>query len=423
MEISIGSINVTENRRAVDYTKVREIAESMSQVGLINAISVRRVGDEIVLVAGKHRLEAAKSLGWDKVEATVLELDELGSELAEIDENLMRNELHYMDRGNSIKRRDELLIEMGLRAKVGDNQHAGGGAPGALPKTTKQIAESIGISERTLQEDKQIATAIIPEVQEVIKSADVTKKDAIKIARLEPEEQLKVAEKINSGSRDFKDAIKQVRSEEREQRKDYSRVLETQCDLIVGDITTGLPEISDNSVDFIITDPPYPKEYIHLYGHLSNLASRVLKDGGSALVMCGQSYLPDVIAELCKDLTYHWTLCYLTPGGQSPSLWQKRTNTFWKPVIWLTKGTYTGDYIGDKITSPANDKDFHEWGQSVGGFSEIVEKFTDPGHVILDPFLGGGTTGLVCAEMKRNFIGVDINPAHVETSRKRIFGG
>ncbi len=214
---------------------------------------------------------------------------------------------------------------------------------------------------------------------------------------------------------------KETRHEQKIERKDTSKADASGYKLLCADIASGLPEIPDNSVDFIITDPPYPREYIPLYGHLSKLAARVLKDGGSALVMCGQSYLPQVMNELCKELTYHWTLCYLTPGGQSPSLWQKRTNTFWKPIIWLTKGEYKGDYIGgDKISSPANDKEHHHWGQSVGGFAEIVEKFTNPGQTVLDPFLGGGTTGVVCVGTKRNFIGVDIDPKCVETSRQRL---
>jgi site-specific DNA-methyltransferase (adenine-specific) len=121
-------------------------------------------------------------------------------------------------------------------------------------------------------------------------------------------------------------------------------------------------------------------------------------------------------------MTYHWTLCYLTPGGQSPSLWQKNTNTFWKPIIWMTKGKYKGDYIGDVIKTDvnSNDKRFHEWGQSENGMASIIEKFTYPGDVIMDPFLGGGTTGVCAVSMGRRFIGCDINEECINKSRERI---
>lgn len=152
------------------------------------------------------------------------------------------------------------------------------------------------------------------------------------------------------------------------------------------------------------------------------MAKRVLKPGGSLVVMVGQSYLPEVVRLLGSCMEYHWCLAYLTPGGQSPQLWHKRTNTFWKPVLWYTKGEYTGDYIGDVLKSPPNDNDkrFHEWGQSVGGMKDIVERFTDPGHVILDPFSGGGTTGVAAVSMGRRFIGVDVDESNIETTERRV---
>lgn len=420
MQLPIDSIKVKEGRRPVDQNKVRELAESMKQVGLMNSVTVNT---DLELIAGAHRLAAAQLLGWEEIECRMMDADALTYELAEIDENLMRNELHYLDQGAAYKRRDELLDEMGARPKAGDNQYTAGRVEITPPiKTTEELAAELGVSKSTFKQAKQMARDILPEVQDAIKAADLPKTDALKIARLEPEAQKQVADKLNSGAKNLLDAKRQIHQEEKAERKDISAIDESLFKLINADIRDGLSEIPDNSVDFIITDPPYPREYIPLYGELSKVAARVLKEGGSALVMCGQSYLPEVMSELCKDLTYHWTLCYLTPGGQSPSLWQKRTNTFWKPIIWLTKGEYTGDYIGDKISSPTNDndKEHHKWGQSVGGFAEIVEKFTNPNQTILDPFLGGGTTALVCYQLKRNFIGCDIDPECINITRERL---
>ena len=215
-------------------------------------------------------------------------------------------------------------------------------------------------------------------------------------------------------------ASRAARREEKAERKMYTPPvsLPDTCRLFRADIRDSVP-VDDESVDFIITDPPYPKEYISLYGYLSKLASRVLKPGGSLLAMCGQSYLPEVMAELQKDMTYYWCLSYLTPG-QSPQLWTKRVNTFWKPVLWFVKGEYTGDHVADVVKSPTNDKEHHEWGQSVGGFADIVDKFTYPGQVIYDPFLGGGTTGVAAVKAARAFIGSDIEQDNVDRSKQRI---
>lgn len=224
---------------------------------------------------------------------------------------------------------------------------------------------------------------------------------------------------------EIKQTKKETRQEVRRERKTYTPPTELPADkfkLIRADIRDGLPDVADNSVDFIITDPPYPKEFLPLYADLSKVAARVLKDGGSLICMTGQSYLPDVIQLLSTEMRYHWCLSYLTPGGQSAQLFQRRVNTFWKPVLWFVKGDYSGDWIGDVLKSSVNDNDkrFHEWGQSISGMKDIVERLTNPDDTILDPFLGGGTTGLVAVTSGRKFIGVDIEQRCIDTTLNRI---
>ncbi len=181
-------------------------------------------------------------------------------------------------------------------------------------------------------------------------------------------------------------------------------------------------DISDDSIDCIITDPPYPKEFISEYSKLSQFASRVLKPGGSCLAMAGQSHLPDVIKSLESHLAYHWTLAYLTPGGQSPQIWPRKVNTFWKPVLWFVKGEYAGEWVGDVAKSNVNDNDkrFHDWGQSESGMADLVERFTKPGDLILDPFVGGGTTAIAALSRNRRFIGIDRDEEQVKITLGRI---
>ena len=225
--------------------------------------------------------------------------------------------------------------------------------------------------------------------------------------------------------RKIKQTKKQEQKDERKARKSYAVSAEfpsDSCRLFVADIRDGLSEVDDDSVDVVITDPPYPREYIDLYGHLSHEAGRVLKPGGSLIVMVGQSYLPDVMKRLDKHLLYHWCMAYLTPGGQAPHLFQRNVNTFWKPVLWYVNGKYHGDCIGDVLKSDVNDNDkrFHKWGQSESGMYSIIERFTNPGETILDPFLGGGTTGIVALSTGRKFIGCDVDEETVKTADKRI---
>jgi len=197
---------------------------------------------------------------------------------------------------------------------------------------------------------------------------------------------------------------------------------QTTCELFTLDIRDYVKRIEPESIDWIITDPPYPAEYLALYDTLSELGEYALRPSGGMLVMTGQSYLPTVLDKLTKHLTYRWTLSYLTPGGQSPFIWRVSCNTFWKPVILLTKGPYRGLGFGDVIKTSVNnnDKAHHHWGQSVEGMDEIVRRFTFPGQTVLDPFLGGGTTAVASLRNHCSFVGFDLDSQYVETTRKRI---
>lgn len=183
-----------------------------------------------------------------------------------------------------------------------------------------------------------------------------------------------------------------------------------------------LSVLEANSVDFIITDPPYPRDFLPTYGHLAELAAHVLKPGGSVLTMVGKSYLPEVMALMTPHLSYHWTLSYQTPGGQAAQIWDRMVNTFWKPVLWFVKGEYTRHWIGDVVTSTTNDNDkrFHKWGQSLSGMRDLMRRFVLPGDVVLDPFVGGGTTAVIALELGCRFIGGDIDASKVNLSKGRI---
>lgn len=304
-------------------------------------------------------------------------------------------------------------------------------------KSDRQIAEGIGVSNSTVsyQRKKMVESGQVCE-SHTSNGADgkqyprqVERKPVTIFNPTRREERAiqnpDVVERMADTGANVLTAEKQIHREEKAERKAFkleAKMPDDVCRLYNGDIRDGLPIIPDNSVDFIITDPPYPAEYIPLYGALSKLAARVLKPGGSMLVMCGQSYFPQVLRELCTAMNYHWCMAYTTPGGQSPQLFHKRVNTFWKPVLWFTKGEYGGDYVGDVLKSPVNDNDkrYHDWGQSLGGMRDIVERFSNPGDIILDPFLGGGTTGVAAVTMNRKFIGADIEQSNIEISKQRI---
>lgn len=169
--------------------------------------------------------------------------------------------------------------------------------------------------------------------------------------------------------------------------------------------------------DAVITDPPYPREFLPLY---EELAAGCANAGAPLVaVMCGQSYLPEIVAVMCRHLRYRWTLAYLTPGGQAVQQWPAKINTFWKPVLLFGEAT---EWIGDVARSASNDNDkrFHDWGQSESGMADLVERLTKPGQLVCDPFVGGGTTAVVALALGRRFVGCDVDPKAIETALRRV---
>ena len=89
------------------------------------------------------------------------------------------------------------------------------------------------------------------------------------MSKYEPEKQKKVLEKINNNEvKTVKEAIKQIKDEEIEEIKD-SIILPDPIKIIQGDFREVYPTLEPDSIDFIITDPPYPKEYLPLYEDLA----------------------------------------------------------------------------------------------------------------------------------------------------------
>ncbi len=255
-------------------------------------------------------------------------------------------------------------------------------------------------------------------------AASKTNKGAVARGDMLAKERPDLAEQVRLGKMKPAEAHRRMRKEKLEQElaaaKDQvdsgrKAAVESVCDLRV----CSCAELFKSGIkpDAVVADPPYPQEFLPV---LSELAEGC-KAAGVPLVavMCGQTYLPEVMARLCAHLKYRWTMAYLTPGGQAVQQWQTRVNSSWKPVLVFGDAV---EWLGDVATSKVNDNDkrFHDWGQSESGMADLVRRLTKPGQLVCDPFLGGGTTAIVSLALGRRFVGCDIDAAHVEQARSRV---
>lgn len=177
--------------------------------------------------------------------------------------------------------------------------------------------------------------------------------------------------------------------------------------------------IKPGMVDAFIADPPYPQKFLDSYETLAKVAQELLAPKGILLAMAGQSYLPEVMALLSKHLQYHWTIAYMTPGAHT-NLWARQMKSGWKPVLFYVKGQHKRTYTYDVVTSEARDKKRHDWGQSESGMAGLIEGFTHKGDLVVDPFVGSGTTGVAAVSLGRRFLGCDIDEKAVKIARQRL---
>ena len=116
MRIKISDIKINTGRRDAEPKAVEELARSIAAVGLMNPVTLDQNN---TLVAGLHRLEAAKLLGWAEIECTAIGMDSVQAELAEIDENIVRTRLNRQELCEQLLRRKDLYEMLHPETKDG----------------------------------------------------------------------------------------------------------------------------------------------------------------------------------------------------------------------------------------------------------------------------------------------------------------
>ena len=253
----------------------------------------------------------------------------------------------------------------------------------------------------------------------------------------------------------------------------------------IGDCLEVMQEIPENSVDLIITSPPYadarkhtyggiaPDDYVRWFAERGVEMRRILKPSGSFVlnikekVVDGQRhpYVLELILELNREVGFRWVEEYIWHKTTSaPGKWKYRFRDAWERLLHFSKtrdvkmrqdavkvpignwtesrmknlsendllrrnsatqsgvGRRVSAWEGKKTVYPSNvirkSPVAHNTGHSAA-FPEwlpefFINLFTDPGDVVLDPFLGSGTTFRVAQQMNRVPIGIEIDPRAVD---------
>lgn len=195
-----------------------------------------------------------------------------------------------------------------------------------------------------------------------------------------------------------------------------------ECELRLGPFTEALSDVPDASVDLVLTDPPYPKEYLPLWWELSETAARILKPGRLLVAYCGQRWLDQCFNALQSHLDYAW-MGGLFFGNQTISVHDRRVFSGFRCILMFSKGEWEplrwhSDAWAD---SSGPEKDLHPWQQSLATFQTLVEAHSRRGELVIDPCLGSGTTGVAALQVGRRFLGCDVDERAVATARRRMW--
>lgn len=273
------------------------------------------------------------------------------------------------------------------------NQYEGGGLA-KLPKvqkinTREELSKVAQVGERTLGMVKKIQAQASEEVKAKLSTGEVS---------------------INAAYQDIKKEEKKEKKEtERNRLAELGKNKKIEIDFRLGDFEEVFKDIPDGSIDCIITDPPYPKEFIEVWSKLSRFAKRVLKPNGYCVAYSGQMYLPEVINRMCENLDYYWTFA-VYHEGQTQIVNGINLMCRWKPVLIFQNGKKKiENTFQDYFVSEQREKNGHDWQQSKSGVAYLIEMFTKKGDTILEPFVGSGTTMIAAREKGRNVIGAEID--------------
>ena len=225
------------------------------------------------------------------------------------------------------------------------------------------------------------------------------------------------------------------------------------------DAIEGLRRLEDNSVDLILTDPPYniaakgrstmqrgkivstmqawgawdqyhPFDYDILIMSVISECYRVLKPGGALYMFTAREQNGFFIRQaVARGFVYRNQLV-MVKKNPLPSFSKTNWRSAFETCMYLTKGKPgTFNFVSQKecknVFAFSNTRRLtkHPTEKPLALIKLLVQVSSNEGDLVVDPFMGSGTTAAACKELGRNFLGFELEPEYIKMANERLQGG
>ena len=210
--------------------------------------------------------------------------------------------------------------------------------------------------------------------------------------------------------------------------------------LMLGDCLERMKEIPDGSVDMVLTDPPYGMDF------QSNRRNEKYAKMKNDSCLNWLDFFSDELFRVSAENTAHYVFCSFHNVDKFKQsleknfkiknilIWEKNNTSMgdlkadfapkYEMIIFIQKGRrlINGKRDPNIMRFNRTGNKLHPTQKPVDLIEYLIEKFSDKGDTVLDPFMGSGSTGLACVNTNRRFIGIELDPDYFAIAKQRIEG-
>lgn len=202
--------------------------------------------------------------------------------------------------------------------------------------------------------------------------------------------------------------------------------------LILGDCLSALPKIADESVNLVLTDPPYLVNYQDRSGRsIANDKTgewlqptfaelhRVLRPDSFCVSFYGWTKIDHFFAAWKKAGFRVIGHIVFNKGYASSSRFVRYQH---ESAFLLAKGNpaLPENPIPDVLPWKYSGNKFHPTQKPLDAMKTLVEAFSKPGDLVIDQFMGSGTTCLAAYQAGRNYLGIELDPNYYTIASQRL---